>query len=423
MLQKIFETMIQPENYERSNLSYLNCRQVCSRWRSVMDNELEKNALSIWKTIMRPVSSIGLEAEPPNTGCIYVLKREDRFKPVEIVFLPPPLCVLSFREKGNPFPSKCLKLTAARVDDEDWEDPTRVLIPAWSKSSRTIGIIPFFSKVGEYLTSLILKAVTLTPETLIGILENTPNIKALSLIKVLLVVELDKINCAHLPALPDLHHVRLFLKRHYDPRYSYEFSSDLNRVYDWILAPYKKQLLTLDIYRQGGIAIEANFANLERLFVSHVVDPTFLEPTLFKYPRLKSLFLTKIQIRFEQNRMQWLKQHISPYAKTLSELHLDYHPTKPELQRGPWFQLSKKSVPKETSKVVFSKMKTLAISFLYFSEEVEAIKDLIKWFPNLEKLTFLVSSYTNAVAFEKIVNEAEFRKVCPKLDLIIARLI
>ncbi|CAL8115730.1 unnamed protein product [Orchesella dallaii] len=224
-----------------------------------------------------------------------------------------------------------------------------------------------------------------------------------------------------LPALPDLHHVRIFLISQLEPRSSSEFSFGINQVYDWILAPYKEQLLTLDIYTEGGIATEANFAKLERLFVSHVADPTFLEPTLFQCPQLKSLLLTKIQIRFEEDIMGWLKRQIAPFADTLSELHLDFHPTKPKPQRGPLFELSKIPVPENTSKVVFSKMKTLAIPFLKFSEEVEVLKDLIKWFPNLEKLTFLIRSYENvgAGAQETVIGE-EYGKVCPKLKEIIA---
>ncbi|CAL8098267.1 unnamed protein product [Orchesella dallaii] len=438
MLQKIFKTLIELKNVEDSdqksklkenNQSYLNCRLVSNRWRLGMESELEKNAISIWKTMTRPVFCRELEAEPPHPGYLSVLKPESRLDPVEWAFLPPPL--ESWGEDGNPFPSKSLRLTS---DKEDRHTP-------YSKSSTTgsplIGLIPLFYKFGEYLTSLILKSVTLSPETLVGILENTQKLKALSLIKVLFIMDLSNPTCAQLPALQGLQHFRIFLTNHVRPcinKFEYKednFEDDDDLVgddfcqsllYDWILAPYKEQLLTLDIYGKGGIGESGNFANLERLFISHVDQPFFLEPNLFLYPQLKSLFLTEILIRFEEDGIEWVKRHIVPFAKTLAELHIDFRPGNSMLGVIPLIQLSKKEVPKRIGEVVFPEMKTLAIPLPKFPGDVQVIKDLIKGFPNLENLTFLMRRYDDQVAVaQENVNREDYGKVCPKLKKISTR--
>ncbi|CAL8129314.1 unnamed protein product [Orchesella dallaii] len=455
MLQKIFKILIELKTLEDSdqksklnenNQSYLNCRLVSNRWKLGMESELEKNALSIWKTMMRPVSCEGLEAEPPHLVHLSVLKPESRIDPVERAFLPPPM--ESWGEKGNPFPSKSLRLTS---DKEDRHTP-------YSKSSTRgsplIGIIPFFSKFGAHLTSLILKAVTLSAETFVGILENTQNLKALSLIKVLFIMDISDPTCAQLPSLRDLKHFRMFLTNHVKPsikkfentEYNFEDDDDLeiwlrqvcyyptdfvgdylcqSLLYDWILAPYKEQLLTLDIYGKGGIGDSGNFTNLERLFISHVDQPFFLEPNLFLYPQLKSLFLTEIQINFVEDRIEWLKRNIVPFAKTLEEIHIDFRPSNSRLLlQGviPLFQFSRKEVPKNTGEVVFPEMKTLAIPLPKFRGEVQVIKDLIKGFPNLENLTFLIRSWEYEVEMaQEMVNQEDYGKVCPKLKKISAR--
>ncbi|CAL8129311.1 unnamed protein product [Orchesella dallaii] len=417
MLQKIFEQLINSKLV--NNQSYLNYRLVNSRWKSVMERELEKDALSIWKTKSVPISLTDTEAEPPALGCIFVLKPEDRGTPSEWAYLPPPL--ESIEEKVNPFPSRSLKITS------DLGDSTQ--LPGSRKPRRgtqLIWLISFFSKFGDLLTSLILTSVTLTPDTFNGILGNTPNLKALNLMRVLF--RGDLANCAQLPALQKLQHVRVFkvmiIKKKEDAEWIDRFndgSHGQNELYDWILSPYKEQLVTLDIFGNVGIRCATNFANLERLFVYHVKFVCFLEPNMFQYPRLKSLFLMNAEIKTE-DIMKWFQRYIEPLAKTLSELHLDL-PQQRELN-GRLFQLSPKLTHSQnkTDKVVFPEMKTFAITVPQFPEEEEVIKTLIEGFPNLEKLMFLnrycLKFHVAVGDTQSVLSSKEFIKVCPKLKKV-----
>ncbi|CAL8129309.1 unnamed protein product [Orchesella dallaii] len=426
MLEKIFEQLIEIKNGEDpnanfklvNNRSYLNCRLVNSRWKSVMERGLEKDAISIWKTKSTPISLMDMEAESPAMGYIYVLKPEDRGTPSEWAYLPPPL--ESIEEKVNPFPSRSLKLTS---DFGDWTQLPSSRKP--SRGTQLIWLISFFSKFGEHLTSLILTSVTLTPETFIGILGNTPNLKALNIMRVLFRGDLAK--CAQLPALKKLQHVRVFkvmiIQKKEDTAWIDRFndgSHGQNQLYDWILSPYKEQLLTLDIYGRVGIATATNFANLERLFVYRVDDLSFLQSSLFLYPKLKSLFLINAEIKFNRDILEWFQQHIEHLAPTLSELHLDLSRNWLEAHL---FQLSKKLTHSQnkTDKVVFREMKTFAITFPQFPEEVEVIKTLIKGFPNLETLMLLDRDAGIRVAVgdaQNVFDRDEYIKVCPKLKKV-----
>ncbi|CAL8129315.1 unnamed protein product [Orchesella dallaii] len=292
-----------------------------------------------------------------------------------------------------------------------------------------MGLISFFAKFGDNLTSLILTSVILSPETLIGILGNTPNLKALNLMR--MVFRGDLANCAQLPALQHLQHVRVFqiqiLEKKEDTAWNNLYNDGglgENQLYDWLLSPYKEQLVTLDIYRRIGIRTATNYANLKRLFVYHVNFASFLQPHLFQYPRLKSLFLINVKIKFNGDIMDWFQQYIEPLAKTLSELHLDL-PRQLE-PNGPLFQLSTKLTHSQnkTGKVVFPEMKTFAITFPQFPEEVQVIKTLIKRFPNLEKLMFLDRSWRFQVAVgdsQSVLGSEEYVKVCPKLKKVMIR--
>ncbi|CAL8129300.1 unnamed protein product [Orchesella dallaii] len=408
---------------------------VSTRWKFWMESVLEKKSISIWKAKSVPISITNMEAEPPALVHLFVLETVDRFTPVKWASLPPAL--ESWEEKGNPFPSQSLKLTSP-VDPDRFirflnPHPNDRFDRSQKPRSRAqlIRLTGFFSKFGEHLTSLILTSVTLSPETFIGILENTPKLKALNLIRVLFRGKLA--NCAQLPALQHLHHLRVFyvkimLKK--ADAIDFDLPSNIDKkikLYNWILSPFQQQLLTLDTDSQSGIATAANFANLERLFISHVQtyhidDPRFLQPKLFLYPRLKSLFLTGEEIRFNRDIdiMKWFKHNIEPLAETLSELHLDL--SRKWIEDGPLFQLSTKLTHSQnkTDKVVFPEMKTFVITFPHCPEEVEVIKTLIKGFPNLEALTFLERKFWIPDA-KNILEREGYAKVCPKLKNIMIR--
>ncbi|CAL8129312.1 unnamed protein product [Orchesella dallaii] len=421
MLEKIFEILIELENDDGANLnsklaennqSYLNCRLVSARWKFWMESVLEKKSISIWKAV--PISIKSLEAEPPALKHLYVHETEDEFTPVKWAFLPPPL--ESWNGKGSPFPSHSLKLTS------DFEECNHLPpSPKPRRRAQLIRLTDFFSKFGEHLTSLILTSVTLSPETFLGILGNTPKLKALNLSTVF---RGDLANCAQLPALQHLHHLRLFyvrimLKKAEVHTIDYHYGGkEIKQLYKWILSPFKQQLLTLEIDGGGGIETAANFVNLERLSISNVHtypvgDPSFLQPQLFLYPRLKSLFLTEFRIRLNRDIVEWFQQHITPFAETLVELHL-------AIRYGYFGGLNKagppKSIQKKTNEVVFRELKTLEITFPKYPEEVEGIKTLIKMFPKLEALTFLDRKY--GVDSENVVDREEYKKVCPTLKKI-----
>ncbi|CAL8129310.1 unnamed protein product [Orchesella dallaii] len=426
MLQKIFEHLIEIKNGEDpnanfklvNNRSYLNCRLVNSGWKSVMERGLEKYAISIWKTKSTPVSFADTEAESPAVWCIFVLKPEDRGTPSEWVYLPPPL--ESIEEKVNPFPSRSLKLTS------DFGDSTQ--LPGSRKPRRgtqLMWLISFFSKFGDNLTSLILTSVTLTPETFIGILGNTPNLIALNLIRVLF--RGDLANCAQLPSLRKIQHVRVFqvmiIQKKEDTAWIDRFndgSHGQNQLYDWILSPYKEQLVTLDIYGRIGIETATNFANLERLFIYRVDDLSFLDHNRFLYPRLKSLFLVNIQVKYNGDILEWFQEHIKPLATTISELHVEL--TRGYVVERPADFYSKLTrSQKNSNEVGFLKMKTLGIPFPKAPEETEVIRILIKRFPNLKALTLFdrddihYDQVESVTVGQNLVDQDEYIKVCPKL--------
>ncbi|CAL8098264.1 unnamed protein product [Orchesella dallaii] len=428
MLEKIFEILIELENdngsHRRSKRitnieSYLNCRLVSTRWKFWMESVLEKMSISIWKAKSVPISIKNMEAEPPALKHLYVHETEDEFTPVKWTFLPPAL--ESWDGKGSPFPSRSLKLTSHLENCDD-------LLPSpRPRRAQLVRLTDFFSKFGEHLTSLILTSVTLSPETFIGILGNTPKLKVLNLNMV--VFRGDLANFAQLPALEHLHHLRVFyvkiMLKTADARdIDFPYNNDKKiKLYNWIYSPFIQQLLTLDIDGKSGIGTVANFANLERLFISciynyDVADPSFLQPQLFLYPRLKSLFLRDVDIRWNRDIIEWFQQHITPFAETLVELHLaiPYGYSGGLNRVGPLFQHPPQSIQKKTNEVVFQKLKTLEITFPKYPEEVEVIKALIKMFPKLEALTFLERNY--GVDAEDVVDREEYKKACPTLKKI-----
>ncbi|CAL8098273.1 unnamed protein product [Orchesella dallaii] len=430
MLEKIFENLIELENDDGSNRqselpennqSYLNCRLVSTRWKFWMESVLEKKSISTWKAV--PISIKNMEAEPPALWRLFVLETENRLIPVKWAILPPPL--ESWDGKGNPFPSHSLKLTS-NFEDCDHLPPS----PKQRRRDQLIRLTDFFSKFGEHLTSLMLTSVTLSPETFRGILENTPKLKALNLSTVF---RGDLANCAQLPALQHLRHLRvfrvkiMFKKGNAHRPDSYYGGKERKKLYNWILSPFIQQLLTLEIDGRSSIETIANFSNLERLVmccerIYRVNDPSFLQPNLFRYPRLKSLFLTDVEIPFNRDIMEWFQQYIAPFSETLVELYLGIQREfwrDPE-EAGPLFQLPPKSIQKKTNEVVFRELKNLEITFPEFPEEVEVIKALIKMFPNLEALTFLVIRYREADV-KNVVDREGYRKVCPKLKKIMMR--
>ncbi|CAL8129307.1 unnamed protein product [Orchesella dallaii] len=435
MLEKIFENLMELENDDgsssnrnlnliRNNGSYLNCRLVSTRWKFWMESVLEKKSISIWKTKSLPISITNMKSEPPALWHLFVLKTENIFTPDKWAFLPPPL--ESWDGKGSPFPSHSLKLTT------HLEDSDRLLrSPKTRRRAQLIRLTDFFPKFGEHLTSLILTSVTLSPETFIEILENTPKLKALTLNTV--VFRGDLVNCAQLPALQHLQHLRVFevrimLKKAETLTLEFYYGGmERKQLYNWILSPFKQQLLTLDTDGRIGSGTVANFANLERLFIFnvhlyHVGDPSFLQPQLFLYPRLKSLFLTAVEIRLNRDIMEWFLQHIAPFAETLVELRLaiprDYFAR--FKRAGPLYRHPSKSIQKKTNEAVFRELKTLEITFPKYPEEVEVIKALIKMFPKLEALTFLDKNYEVADA-ENVVDREEYKRVCPTLKKISIR--
>ncbi|CAL8082022.1 unnamed protein product [Orchesella dallaii] len=405
--------------------SDLNCHLVNSRWKSVMEQVLEKNALFLWKKMSIPVSHWNLEAEPPYLGCLFVKKEETNLFPAKMLFLSPPLESWG-EENGNPFPSRSLKITS-KLGETRSVNLKKDYQPTLSE------LVPFFTKFGHHLTSLILKSVTLSPETLIGILNNTPNLKALNLIRVLICMDVS--HCPELPALPDLHHVRLVEVKtlagkkepqgaHWCERDGEYFlmhendnNDDKKQLYNWILSPYKEQLLTLDIFA-GGIGTASNFAKLERLVISYADELTFLQPNVMLYPCLKSLLLTDVQVTYDEDRMEWLQRNIAPFAKTLSELYVDF----PRRIGGEWliaqplFQLNPKSAHKNTKNIVFREMKTLVVPFPIYPQEMQVIKDLMKEFPNLETLRFLVRGWEYKLRTPEVykVLQEDYDQICPK---------
>ncbi|CAL8129303.1 unnamed protein product [Orchesella dallaii] len=426
MLEKIFENLMELENgdgsnrdskFTEKNQSYLNCRLVSTRWKFWMESVLEKKSISIWKTV--PISITTIKAESPALGHLFVHQTDDQFTPVKWAILPPPL--ESWNGRGSPFPSHSLKLTSHLEYSDDFLPSPRPM------RAQLIRLTDFFSKLGEHLTSLILTSVALDPETFIGILENTPKLKALNLKWI--VFRGNLVNCAQLPALQHLQHLRVFyvkimLKKADACDLDVPDNTDKKiKLYNWILSPFIQQLLTLNIDGQSGIGTVANFANLERLFIScvhtnHMDDPSFLQPQLFLYPRLKSLFLTHVEIRSSRDIMEWFQQDITPFADTLVELLLAFPCDNYGVlnRAGPLSQHPPKSIQKKTNEVVFRELKTLEITFPESPEEAEVIKALIKIFPKLEALTFLKSKFW--VGAENFVDRDEYKKVCPTLKKI-----
>ncbi|CAL8135833.1 unnamed protein product [Orchesella dallaii] len=436
ILHLIFKHILKTKNDDDSNQkskfdtvtnkqSDLNCRLVNSRWKSGMEQVLEKNVLFLWKKMSIPVFHGNLEAEPPYLGYLFVKKEE--LSPAKMIFLSPPLESWG-EEHGNPFPSGSLKITS-KLGKTRSVNLTKDYQPTLSE------LVPFFTKFGHHLTSLIFQSVTLSPETLIGILNNTPNLKAFNLIRVLFCMDVS--HCPELPALRNLHHVRLVQVKtvadnkepqganwyERDGEYFLTHEDDDNdnddrkQLYNWILSPYKEQLLTLDIFA-GGIGTTSNFAKLERLVISFADELTFLQPNVILYPRLKSLLLTDVQVSFDEDRMEWLQRNIAPFAETLSELYLDF-PRRiggEGLVSDPLFQLNPKSAHKNTKNIVFREMKTLVVPFPMHPHEMQVIKDLMKEFPNLETLMFLVRRWEYKLTkaeMHKAMQE-DYEKVCPK---------
>ncbi|CAL8082027.1 unnamed protein product [Orchesella dallaii] len=403
--------------------SDLNCRLVNSRWKSGMERVLEKNALFLWKKMSIPVFHGNLEAEPSYLGYLFVKKEE--LSPAKMIFLSPPLESWG-EENGNPFPSGSLKITS-KLGKTRSVELTKDYQPTLCE------LVPFFTKFGHHLTSLIFQSVTLSPETLIGILNNTPNLKALNLIRVLFCMDVS--HCPELPALQNLHHVRLVQVKtvadnkepqgaHWYERDGEYFlmhendnNDDRKQLYNWILSPYKEQLLTLDIFA-GGVGTASNFAKLERLVITYADELTCLQPNVILYPRLKSLLLTDVQVTYDEDRMEWLRRNIAPFAETLSELYVDF----PRRIGGEWliaqplFQLNPKSAQRKTKNIVFREMKTLVVPFPMYPQEMQVIKDLMKEFPNLETLMFLVRcwEYKVRTADAHMVLGEDYEKVCPK---------
>ncbi|CAL8129316.1 unnamed protein product [Orchesella dallaii] len=446
MLRQIFDKLtMNPNNgsdleQAQQKETILNCRLVSSRWNFEVESVLEKKCLEIWKKLPKDLGE-----EPPNINTLLVLPTGNRFFadlilypfrretynypvlpeetifPLEWGFCPPPLLSQSADRRdeitSNPFASKCLKITS-----DLGLDPSPYF--KMSRGTQLTKIIPLFSSFGHHLSSLIMERVTLSPEILSGILKNVPNLKVFKLTRITFFhLEFCRRPYQLLPSLTHLQHIRLLGAKPLTKETFYWRDFDHQKqIYSWILAPYKKQLLTLDTDVLGGYP--SNFSALQRLFVYDVKDLKFLEPNVVFYPNLKCLSLPNIKINTDTT-LEMIRDHIAPFSKTLSSLHLNFNAGIYWISsvRGHYYEPLPYSTLKRREKIEFLKMKTFSITFPNLREEVNMVKEFLKGFPKLERLNFVfnlrnypMDKISELIKVTKaLVDGEEYWRDCPEL--------
>ncbi|ODM88556.1 hypothetical protein Ocin01_18126 [Orchesella cincta] len=235
------------------------CRGVHPRWKSGMDSLLEQACLEGW-TKWKPWCS---SSPFLNSGVTYgfpILKAAASSKGFNLNSSLFPSSILDKTHQGNPFPTKSTFLKF--ITSHRFHYERNVLMK----------VEEFFSNWGNHLTSLTLWSFTtqakIRPKGLQIILQNTPNLKALTLngmsIDLTRSKSLFENEEARLPPLSKLEHVLItdVYSEGNDP------VAEEHNLCNWVLDPYKQQLVGLETdshFGGGGHESPLNYANLKQL--------------------------------------------------------------------------------------------------------------------------------------------------------------
>ncbi|CAL8147225.1 unnamed protein product [Orchesella dallaii] len=455
VLSMIFEKLVSipcrksTNKRKRIQKSLLNCRLVHPRWKSVMDSLLEsKICVKHWKRFEIAYEDELVKYAYDDLWNLQVISTERDFM-LEWVLCPPSISDRS--SSANPFPSKALTVS--------YNSAAKVV-----ENCQPMGVVKFFSQFGHHLTCLSFSSVTIDPENLPKILEHTPHLKALTFSSVEIPIDpmdLSEIrrrqrrrrfhrnknnySISHLPPLPHLEHVNLLncyitsgeVRNNVEVNVNIDDAMYLCRL---IVMPYIKQLVTL----KTSIPIDVRrdptpftFKKLTHLSTWYLEDLLML--TTANYPQLQYLCLGDVDKgNWKRMTLEKVQQCLARFANTLVELHLAIFTS---IQEGEFnntrvLQYSENQEDNEhrwsRTQTFFLKLKTFSIYYPHDPEEVEALKDMLKYMPELETLNLLRfrSDFENGEVFSEEeketarehVEQERYWTVCPKLKKIAVRM-
>jgi len=377
--------------FQKRNL--LNCRLVHSQWKKTMDDVLEKLNLEYYTNLIgsdiRPIYSLPyINVNWSRNGASV---RE--------------LLVPGFVSDDSPFgiqiPTKSVLLQMAHV----------------RRKSLKRGNL--FINVGANLSCLLLGNLYpfLTAGTLSEVLQCTPNLKALNLRCLKLKFSEQDVNST-LPPLPHLVHLRCTtLQIESLPK---EFN-----VFEWIVGPYKNQILTLETDSINGFwQAPITFPKLELWKITSEVSSEIPKMCpLLHHLSLESLYFDDIREPVWPQILDFVAQ----FSSGLMNLNLDINWLHQSAMNLPPFEI--RSVGDAFKRSVFSLVKTFKISYPETVADVWRLRYILTKFPNLKylRLNFHgcdpdVVTETEREGVKTLVEHEEYWKICPLLKKIVVQL-
>ncbi|CAL8126222.1 unnamed protein product [Orchesella dallaii] len=453
VLSMIFDKLVSirclryTNKWKQIQKSLLNCRLVHPRWKSVMDSLLEsKMCVKPWKIFEIAYEDAFAEYAYDDLWNLQMISTKHGFM-LDWVLCPP--SIYNRSSSANPLPSKSLTVSY---------DSTAKLV----ENCQPMGVIKFFSQFGHHLTCLSFSSVAIDPENLPKILEHTPHLKALTFSSVEIPIdpiELSEIrqrrrhcryhrnvnnySVSHLPPLPHLEHVNLIGCYIKNPEFSNnaeENTDDDMYICRLIVIPYIKQLVTLKTNCPIDVRRKPTPFCFEKLthFSIYIIED-FLMLTTANYPQLQYLCLGETgDDCWKRMTLEKVQQCLARFANTLVELHLAIFTSiqEGEIEDTRVLQYSENQEDNvyrwSSTQTFFLKLKTFSIFYPHNPEEVETLKDMLKYMPELETLNLLSfrSDFEKDDEFSEEdketarvhVEQERYWTVCPKLKKITVRM-
>jgi len=417
-----------PERLRRRDyLDSFNCRLVHPNWKQVMDTVLEKRCMEVW-TKWDPFCSH--PQKHLKLPCLAGMMVKNEFQVDTSGCLPSVLEPAEADPDGsNPFPFKSLYLDYCK----DGLYYTKGI-----DYSKMMNVTDFLSNCGHshHLTNLTLwfddlpaARITFNVKHLQGILQLTPNLKALTLHGLAFIAMKTKRFPCELPPLPHLRHMRVL-----------NTTFNVNSTHNWLLEPYKQKLETVEsIGHFSETYGHLDFPSLVRLHVGREESHDLRrEMLLFQapvnIPLLSSLSLGNFRMGFgraqEREDAGRVIKFLNNFSPSLVELHIFIERFTRILA-----QLSTEEIIGTSN--IFGLVTTLSIPLPSCPEQTGRVKDWLKRFPGLETLCFITFRF-KALDYSRVDDERkranarnelvqhlqmeEYANCCPKLKTIIGRL-
>jgi len=381
------------EIYRIQKKTILNCRLVYSQWKKVMDDVLKRLNLEYYTQLKCFVNRL-----------LYGFPR------------------IKFNNSRNNISIEDLLVP----DFKSAESPLGIHIPTKSirigsfhdmNQSLTKYFVPFLN-IGSHLSVLRLEHLTRLPaKILLEILQCAPNTKVLNLAVITLTFSVDDINST-LPPLPHLLHIRC-------TTIQLESVPEGFNVIEWILEPYKNQILTLATNSTEWLRPDPIiFPKLEMWVISFQTSPLPLQAASM-CPCLERLVLrTWYNSGIRGPRWSNILDFVSQFSSTLISLSFDVS----FYERIPVSSFTIGSIGDAFKNRKFLLLKTFRILYPDAEDEVLRIRYILTKFSNLKTIIFARFRYIYtpvivpiAEIVKPFVESQQYWEICPCLEKIVVQ--